>query len=102
LPVVTAAQFRTSIDRLLGHVGHWEQSRWAHPPTKADSVYALVQRLADLGADAEGRPHRRVPRVSDLVLADQVRVMADDLAAAAPAEILRQATEAVDAVRRDL
>jgi hypothetical protein len=99
---VTAADFRTSIDRLLAHVGHWEQSRWAHPPTKADTVYALVQRLADLSADAEGRAHRRVPRVSDLVLADQIRVMADDLIAGAPAETLREATAAVDTVRRDL
>jgi hypothetical protein len=30
------------------------------------SLYALVQRLADLGADAEGRRRRRVPRLSDL------------------------------------
>ena len=99
---MTAAQFRTSIDRLLGQVGHWEQSRWAHPPTRADAVHALVQRLADLCADAEGRPHRRVPRVSDLILADQLRVMADDLLAAAPPDALRDATDAVDAVRRDL
>ena len=99
---MTAADFRTSIDRLLTMVGHWEQSRWAHPPTKADSVYALVQHLADLSADAEGRPHRRVPRVSDLVLADQLRVMADDLLAAAPAATLADAAAAVDTVRRKL
>ena len=99
---MTAADFRTSIDRLLGHVGHWEQSRWAHPPTRADTVYALVQRLADLSADAEGRPHRRVPRVSDLILADQLRVMADDLLAVAPAEVLEAAASAVSTVRGTL
>ncbi len=100
---MTAADFRTSIDRLLTQVGHWEQSRWAHPPTKADTVYALVQHLADLTADAEGRPHRRVPRMSDLILADQLRVMADDLlSASAPAETLRDATTAVDKVRHAL
>ena len=45
-------------------------------------MYALVQRLADLGADAEHRPPRPVPWVGELVLPDQLRVMADDLLAA--------------------
>jgi hypothetical protein len=66
-------------------------------------VYRLVQRLADLSADAEHRGRRPVPRVGDLVLPDQVRVMADDLLAAAPPdELLRQATDEVNAVRRAL
>jgi len=98
---VTAADFRTSIDRLVAQVGHWEQHRWSKPPA-ADTVYALVQRLADLGADAENRPHRPVPRVSDLVLVDQVRVMADDLLAAGSDDALRDATAAVDAARHAL
>ena len=98
---MTAADFRTSIDRLVAQAGHWEQSRWSRPRT-ADTVYALVQHLADLGADAENRPHRRVPRVSDLVLIDQVRVMADDLLAAGSDDALRDATAAVDTVRRSL
>ena len=73
----------------------------AVPPTRADLVYALVQRIADRGADAEGRPRRTVPRLADLVLPDQVRVVADDLIAATPAEdVLVAATADVDAVRR--
>ena len=96
---MTAADFRTSIDRLLGQVGHWEQFRWSHPPARADRVHALVQHLADLGADGEGRPHRRVPRDGDLLLPDQLRVMADDLLAVASAETLQAAAAAVDDVR---
>ncbi len=99
---MTAADFRAGVDRLLGRVGHWEQSRWSQPPSRADAVYALVQHLADLSADAEGRPRRTVPRAGDLILADQLRVMADDLLAVGPAESLRTATTAVDAVRREL
>jgi hypothetical protein len=49
------------------------------------------------------RDRRPVPRVGDLVLPDQVRVMADDLLAVAPSDdLLRQATDEVNAVRRAL
>jgi hypothetical protein len=111
---VTADDFATSVDRLLNQVGHWEQARWwtripgspargAVAPTGGDRVYALVQRLADLAADAEHQPRRPVPRVGDLVLRDQLRVMSDDLLAAGPsAEALRSATAEVDAFRRIL
>ncbi len=103
--------FAAVIDRLLNQVGHWEQGRWwSRPsspastevaPTRGDLVYALVQRLADHGADAEGRPRRPVPREHDLVLADQLRVLADDLlAASGPTAVLRAATDDVEAVRR--
>jgi hypothetical protein len=111
--------FATSVDRLANRVGHWEQARWwsrpalAHSglsraagaalPTHGDLLYTLVQRLADLGADAEGRRRRPVPRLTDLVLPDQLRVMADDLGAAAPPEdVLELAADAVDALRRIL
>ena len=105
-----AREFATSVDRLMHQVGHWELGRWsARPagappaaPSRSDTVYAVVQRLADLCADAEQRPHRRVPRLSDLVLRDQLRVMADDLLATPSDEVLRLATEAVDAARRAL
>ena len=106
--------FATAVDRLINQVGHWEQGRWwarvpetpaagPVPPTTADLAYGLVQRLADLGADAEGRPRRPVPRHHDLVLPDQLRVMADDLLAADPAEdLLDRATEAVETLRAAL
>jgi hypothetical protein len=125
---VTADDFATSIERLLNQVGHWEQSRWWAPArvgatssapagssvaaravstgsrqTKGDSVYALVQRLADLAADAEGNPHRPVPRPGDLALPDQLRVMSDDLLAARPSDAaLRLATDDVNATRHAL
>lgn len=104
---MTAEDFATSVDRLLNQVRHWETDRWAvrhtagSAQTRSDLLYALVQRLADLGADAEGRLHRRVPRLSDLSLADQLRVVADDLlAAGAPDELLTIATDDVGGLRR--
>ncbi|MFF5085169.1 hypothetical protein ACFY36_49710 [Actinoplanes sp. NPDC000266] len=89
--------FATSVDRLLNQVRHWEAPRW-RAEGRGDRVYALVQRLADLAADAESRPRREVPRESDLVLPDQLRVMADDI----PPGALDEALAAVDAVRKSL
>jgi hypothetical protein len=103
--------FAAVIERLLNQVGHWEQSRWwSRPanrgraaPTRGDLVYGLVQRLADHGADAEGRPYRTVPRENDLALPDQIRVLSDDLLAAdAPPAVLQAATDDVEAVRFQL
>ena len=94
-------EFRTSVDRLLNQIGHWEQGRWS-VQGRADTVYALVQRLADRAADAEQRPHRPVPRLGDLILPDQLRVMANDLEEAADETLLKQATADVDEVRHTL
>ena len=67
--------------------------------SRADVVFSLVQRLADLVATAEGRAPRPVPRLdNDLALTDQVRVMvADLLVADPPAEVLHAAATSVDA-----
>jgi hypothetical protein len=98
---VSTQDFGASVDRLLSQVRHWGQARWRR--SRSDLVYGLVQRLADLGADAEHRDRRPVPRVGDLVLPDQVRVMADDLLAATPSdEVIRRATDDVNAVRHAL
>jgi hypothetical protein len=109
--------FADAVDRLVSQVAHWETARWwrrvtptgagaspgAVPATRGDLVYALVQRLADLGAEAEKRANRPVPRLSDLALPDQIRVLADDLLAADPPEdLLKTAADDVDAVRRTL
>lgn len=97
------SDFAGAIDRLLTQVRHWEETRWtatAGGGTKADLAFGLVQRLADLSAEAENRPPREVPRLHDLVLPDQLRVVADDLLAATPSDaVLAQATTAVDDVR---
>ncbi|BCY05717.1 hypothetical protein [Actinoplanes sp. L3-i22] len=97
------SDFATAIDRLLTQVRHWEETRWTakiNDKTKADFAYGLVQRLADLAAEAEHRPSREVPRLHDLVLPDQLRVVADDLLAATPPdEVLARATKAADDLR---
>jgi hypothetical protein len=94
--------FATASERLLTQVRHWEQPRWS-AAGRGDRVFTLVQLLADLTAEAEGRPCREVPRAPDMVLPDQLRVMTDDLLAAGAAEpTLRKAHEAVDAVRHAL
>ncbi|WP_328465259.1 hypothetical protein OHA21_43115 [Actinoplanes sp. NBC_00393] len=98
--------FATSIDRLLNLVHHWVETRWSAPSgagTRAEMVHTLVQQLADLGAEAEQRPPRPVPRLHHMVLPDQIRVMADDLLAADPsADLLTRATAEVDRVRAAL
>jgi hypothetical protein len=121
---VTAAAFTASINRLLAQVSHWQQPRWSSAPapttppatttppqsaspadlaTRADVIHELVQRLADLAADAEHHEHRQVPREHDLVLPDQLRVMSADLLTAAPSDdLLARAASAVEATRRAL
>jgi hypothetical protein len=100
------SDFSASVDRLHTQVRHWEQPRWsarAGTQSKADLMYALIQHLADLAADAEQRPRRPVPREHDLILPDQLLVMADDLAAAnPPPPVLASAETAVTELRRAL
>ncbi len=97
------SDFATSVERLLAQVRHWEEGRWrknAGAGTKSDLAFGLVQRLADLGAEAENRAPREVPRTHDLVLPDQLRVVADDIIAAGPdPELLARATSAVEDLR---
>lgn len=97
------SDFAGSIDRLLTQVRHWEDTRWSATVgdgTKGDLAYGLVQRLADLGAEAESRTPREVPRIHDMVLPDQLRVLADDLIAATPSDdLIARATTAVEDVR---
>jgi hypothetical protein len=96
-------EFQVAVRRLLAQTGHWETGRWSaaagsRPGTRGDVVYALVQRLADLVAAAENRAPRPVPRLPDMILADQLRVMAADLASApVSAPALAEATAAVHA-----
>jgi len=64
------------------------------PPTRATVTAAAVQRIADLGADAEGRPRRPVPRLDDSALGDQLAVMVDDvLRTGEPAAVAATAAE---------
>jgi hypothetical protein len=82
-------------------VRHWTEPRWRGD--RAGRVFALIQLLADLAADAEGRPRREVPRERAVLLPDQLRVMADDLLAAEPpSAVLAEAADAVRQVRSAL
>jgi hypothetical protein len=69
---------------LLPRLRRWTDDGWAVAAvgggTRADAAAGTVQRLADLGTDAEGRPRRSVPRLDPAVLADQLAVMLDDIA----------------------
>jgi hypothetical protein len=85
-----ADELRTAVDRLIGQVMYWTPPRWRAASgvfgrTRADLVHDLVQRIADLAADAEGQPRRTVPRLeNDLALPDQLVVVTRDLLRASP------------------
>lgn len=71
-------------NRVANGVAYWSAARWRVPaPGGGDRVaamVALIQTLADVGARAERRPIRPVPRLSyDTALPDQLRVVAADL-----------------------
>jgi hypothetical protein len=93
------------VDVLLGRVSRWNAAGWGEPAgggTRADVVFALVQRLADVAADAEGRPRRDVPRLDTGVLPDQLVVMAHDVLVTGSAAACRAALDAVARARADL
>ncbi|MBB2945547.1 hypothetical protein FB565_005280 [Actinoplanes lutulentus] len=102
------SDFAASIDRLLNQVRHWEERRWSLPAgalgqTRAQVVHGLAKQLAALGAEAEKVPAHELPPVHDLVLPDQLRVLATDiLAAGPPPELLTRATNAVNKTSQTL
>jgi hypothetical protein len=69
---------------LLNQVSHWTQARWGN---RGEAFYNALQRIVG--------PERRLPRLSDLVLPDQLRVVVADLleSNAGPAEISRAVEE---------
>jgi hypothetical protein len=85
---------------LVGQVTHWTPARWRG---RSDGVHALVQRLADAAAEAEGRTALPVPRLPDTILPDQIRVVVADLVAASPgADVLARFAEDIRATRAAL
>jgi hypothetical protein len=73
--------------------------------SRAECVHALVQRLADAAADAEGTPRHVVPRLdNDLALPDQLRVVAADVltGCAARPDVLADLASAVRATSSSL
>lgn len=106
---MSSAELSRSVDLLVRQVGHWDAPRWGVQAFGADArrgdlLHGLVQRLADLAAEAEDQPLRRVPRLpNDTALPDQLRVVATDLIAAnPPASVAATATAEVTAIRRAL
>ncbi len=103
-------ELRREVGLLMSRAGHWGPPRWAvlardgGGATRAELVYALVQRLADRAADVEGQPRRPVPRLdNDLALLDQLRVVTTDLAAADPdPAVVNAAAADLAATRRAL
>lgn len=104
------ADLNGTVTRFAAATAAWTPAAWAAtaPGTpgasRADVVHHLVQRLADLAASAESADRRTVPRLdNDLALPDQLRVIAADLLAAAPAPAhLAAADAAVQAARTAL
>ncbi|WP_205324224.1 hypothetical protein [Glycomyces sp. YM15] len=90
----------TELERAIGRVvegtRHWSPARWS---SRADAMHALVQALADITADAEGRSRRPVPRLpNDMQLPDQLQVIALDLLEAELTETQRAAAD--EAIRK--
>ncbi len=101
-------ELNRAVARLVAQVSHWTPSRWAafsaSGAPRAELVYALVQQIADLAADAGSEPRRTVPRLdNDLALTDQLRVVVADLGRAGPdGAVLRNTAALVAAARLTL
>src|SRR5438046_1891543 len=98
---------RSAVDRFVRRTARWSPARWALPGTDVGSrsdvasrtevVAELVQRLADLAADAEGVRHRSVPRSGGpTALPDKLRVIAADLSRSGDSVRIAEATEYVE------
>jgi len=77
----------------------WTPARYAAAAggtgTRGDLVHHLAQALADRASMLQDGPRRRLPRLdSDLGLADQLAVTAEDLVRACPSPALAVATTA--------
>jgi hypothetical protein len=98
--VMRAAERLADRLRMLG-------PRWAARDNPADAapaaaVRAALQRLADIGARAEGGPARPVPDVGPHALADQLLVLARDATATGDPAALGEAARTVDELRHAL
>jgi hypothetical protein len=87
---------------LLPRLRRWDAASWSVPVAgrvRADVAAEVVQRLADAGADAEGRPRRPVPRRPGVNPADQLTVVVDDILRTGDPAALRTAGAELAALR---
>jgi hypothetical protein len=95
---------------LLPRLRRWDSAGWSVPAvlpggtrrTRAEVAVAVLQRLADAGADAEGQPRRTVPLLADVNLADQLTVLVDDILRTGDPVALRAAGTELAALRAAL
>lgn len=95
-------QMVTEAGVLLRRMSRWTEASWAVPVdgrSRADLAFALVQRLADISADAEHQPHRVVPRLDAAMLPDQLTVMVHDVLRTGSPTAWRAGLDAVLAAR---
>ncbi|HEU4675694.1 MAG TPA: hypothetical protein VFS29_06890 [Motilibacteraceae bacterium] len=110
-----AREERRVVDRLRGLSLDRLGRAPADGPTPADAARVCAQALADLAADLEAGPRRTVPVLAAHAAADQVAVIAHDVALAAAAhaaddvvgersalDALAAAVDALAALRRAL
>ncbi|WP_432535035.1 hypothetical protein [Kineococcus arenarius] len=79
-----------------------DRPRQGAESTRAQLVRRTAQVLADLAADAEGRPRRELPRLALHGLGDQLAVTGSDVLAHGDPPALAAALEAVLELRRGL
>jgi hypothetical protein len=97
---VSIDQLRRAAELLINQVGHWTPERWAG---RSEPMHVLIQRFADRAADLAGGPRRKVPRLPDFALPDQLRVVVSELIAADPTPAtVTEATLEIATLRHDL
>ncbi|WP_432484210.1 hypothetical protein [Kineococcus esterisolvens] len=79
-----------------------DRAREGAGATRAERVRSAAQALADLAADAEGRPRRPLPHLALHGLGDQLAVTGADVLAHGDAPALAAALEVVLELRRGL
>ncbi|WP_117209979.1 hypothetical protein [Allorhizocola rhizosphaerae] len=67
-PPVACRELRQLTGLIVNQVSHWTPARWGN---RGDALYEVIQRIAG--------PSRAVPRLGPAALADQLRVVVDDL-----------------------
>lgn len=88
-----------SVADRLGVVGPRLAARDSESATTAlNDIRSVLQQLADLGADAEGRERRPVPVLGAHALGDQLRVLVQDVAAAEQSRQIAAALAALQAL----